>query len=432
MKQVLSISDSPQEKQHFNLDAEQALLGCLLLNNEVFTSLDFLKKEHFYISVHSMIFEEIYAGFCSGNTVNPVTLKTKFDTDERLADVGGAKYLARLAANAGFVINAKDYANVILALYHARTLQHACMATLEALESESKTVEEIASDLQGKCLETVSGKTENKIRDDYEVTEAILESLKSRKNALSTGLGKLDEAMGGGLYEGYSYGFAARKKVGKTMLAATLSVNLATQGIPHLFICGEMGAQRIHERNLARLMQVYPSKFRGNDRNNAEFLSDIAQVAIESKRCTYYMDAPNITFNALKRAVITAVMKKKIKVCILDYWQLVQGAQRGQNKAEFLDEVAQWIANSGREYNITNIVMAQINQEGNTRGGEGIRLAFDQVFQIHREDDTLPWVWFEMLDTRYTSWMNIGNKNTPGLKMNSKGPYFEEIDVQEA
>ena len=61
------------------------------------------------------------------------------------------------------------------------------------------------------------------------MTEKILAAMKSKKRPYSTGLRKLDEAMGGGLYPGKSYGFAARKKVGKTILAGTISCNLAQQ-----------------------------------------------------------------------------------------------------------------------------------------------------------------------------------------------------------
>jgi hypothetical protein len=98
-----------------------------------------------------------------------------------------------------------------------------------------------------------------------------------------------------------------------------------------------------------------------------------------------------------------------------------------------LDEVAQWFADFGRKNGIWTITMAQINQDGNTRGGEGIRLAFDQVYKIRgmgeeekEEDISRPDRWIEMMDTRYTEWMNIGSQLQPGLFMNPKGPFFEQ------
>lgn len=74
--------------------------------------------------------------------------------------------------------------------------------------------------------------------------------------------------------------------------------------------------------------------------------------------------------------------------------------------------------------------MAQINQDGNTRGGEGIRMAFDQVYQIRgvgeKEDISVPERWLEMMDTRYTKWMNVGDTNGGGYTVHECGPYFVE------
>jgi hypothetical protein len=88
--------------------------------------------------------------------------------------------------------------------------------------------------------------------------------------------------------------------------------------------------------------------------------------------------------------------------------------------------VAQWIADYARRENLWTLVMAQINQEGNTRGGEGLRLAFDQVYQIHRPDLGKSETWIEMMETRYTAWENIGSEEIPGLYLIQKGPYFNQ------
>lgn len=212
-----------------------------------------------------------------------------------------------------------------------------------------------------------------------------------------------------------------------TITASTISWNLNLQGVKHLFIAGEMGAEEIHERNLARALNCYPSHFRGPHRDDPAFLTRIAEVAVQTKRCIIYQDAPGLTFNDLRRYVASAIYQHKIQGIILDYWQLVGGKDAKRSTAEHLDGVAQWIADFCRQHGIWSVTMAQINQEGNTRGGEGIRLAFDQVYELHREDISQPYAWLEMRDTRYTKWMNIGSKDIPGLFMNEKGPYFEEV-----
>jgi len=90
--------------------------------------------------------------------------------------------------------------------------------------------------------------------------------------------------------------------------------------------------------------------------------------------------------------------------------------------------VAQFIADFGRTYNIWTLTFAQINQEGNTRGGEGIRLAFDQLYELHRENLAESYAWLEMMETRYTPWLNpYGDKDNPTLFMNERGPFYEEL-----
>jgi replicative DNA helicase len=107
----------------YNADAEQALLGAVLLNNSAYTrNSEFLRPEHFGNAVHARIYAAIGRLVDRGQIANPVTLKNLFDEGGALADVGGAQYLARLAGAAVTVVNAGDYARHIYDLYLRRQL----------------------------------------------------------------------------------------------------------------------------------------------------------------------------------------------------------------------------------------------------------------------------------------------------------------------
>ena len=69
-----------------------------------------------------------------------------------------------------------------------------------------------------------------------------------------TGIEKLNQAMEGGMYAGKLYGIVGRKKMGKTMLAGTISTNLQQSGVKHLYLALEMGSEEIHQRNMARML----------------------------------------------------------------------------------------------------------------------------------------------------------------------------------
>ena len=410
-----------------NIEAEQSLLGFMLANSAAHAHFSFLEAKHFYEPVHQEIFTAMHRLREDGMVADPITLKRYFEKDSRLEAIGGSRYLASLMSHSLGVFWPEDYAKEIHNAASLRKIHEACNAALDAIAVGNATAEVVAAEMSSLTGDILGKQESQRVMSDRQVAEAIAEDLKTARAVTSTGLSKLDSAMGGGLHAGKAYGFAARKKVGKTMLAGTISYNLAQQKIKHLFICGEMGSKEIHQRTMARQMDVFPSAFRSDYGKSADFSKRFSDAIGDSSGCILYQDAPGLTFDDLKRYVTAALHQHKIQGIILDYWQLVGGKPARKNLSEHLDEVAQWIANAGRRMGFWSITMGQINQDGNTRGGEGMRLAFDQVYQIHREDVTMPQTWLEMMDTRYTAWTNIGSKEIPGLLMSKKGTHFEEF-----
>jgi hypothetical protein len=91
-----------------------------------------------------------------------------------------------------------------------------------------------------------------------------------------------------------------------------------------------------------------------------------------------------------------------------------------------MDSVAQWLADFCRKEDVVGIVIAQINQEnGNIRGGEGIRLAADQVYQLDKSDDDN--YYLSMMDSRYTKYADVGSQQIGGVVMDMYGPHFRQI-----
>ena len=107
----------------YNSEAEQALLGALLINNAAYPRVsEFLQSEHFGNAVHARIYAAIGKLVERGQIANPVTLKNLFDQDSALGETGGTQYLVRLAAAAVTIINAEDYGRAIHDLYLRRQL----------------------------------------------------------------------------------------------------------------------------------------------------------------------------------------------------------------------------------------------------------------------------------------------------------------------
>ena len=106
-----------------NIEAEQALLGALLVNNVTFEKVgELLRPEHFYDPVHGRIYNAIATLINRGQIADPKTLRGAFERDPALEAVGGANYLVDLAANIVTIFNVADYAQLIHDLYLRREL----------------------------------------------------------------------------------------------------------------------------------------------------------------------------------------------------------------------------------------------------------------------------------------------------------------------
>src|SRR3984957_19543693 len=106
-----------------NLEAEQALLGAILVNNVAYEKVgEILQPDHFYDPVHGRIYEAISTLVNRGQIADPKTLRGLFENDPALVSLGGAQYLADLAASVITIINAEDYARLIHDLYLRRML----------------------------------------------------------------------------------------------------------------------------------------------------------------------------------------------------------------------------------------------------------------------------------------------------------------------
>lgn len=404
-----------------NFEAEAELLGGLLIFNEAIADVQtWLKADHFSDEVNAIVYNAILSCHAAGEVSNPITLRGKVN--------GNEKYLVSLLANASPTTNTKGYGQIIYSLWQKRQIALWCGEAIASLTNEDVMPDEVAAKLVGNVNDLGSADKKRQVVNGSDLVQQVIDDMNNQVRPYSTGMDRLDAAMGGGLHPGLTYGFGARKKVGKTILAGTLSYNLDKAGCKHLLIAGEMGMKQIHQRLLARHANSFTTAFRDKGYQSEQFMNSLGDYSSNYGQNILYQNAPGLTFDDLKQYMSRAAYKFKCKGVILDYWQLVGGKNSKDSDAKHLDNVAQWIADFCREQNMWSVVFAQINQEGNTRGGEGLRLACDQMYQIHRPDVTMPHTYVEMMDTRYTAWGDIGDMETgeAGWMMEERGPYFRD------
>ncbi|MGY8996014.1 MAG: DnaB-like helicase N-terminal domain-containing protein, partial [Alphaproteobacteria bacterium] len=280
-----------------NEEAEQALLGAMLVNNDVLNRVeDFLEGEHFYIPVHGRIYEAVQRIVEKAQIANPITLKAFFDNDEALAEVGGAGYLAKLAASAATIINASEYGKRI----HEHFIRRELIAIGEDMVNDAfeHTVE---VDAEGQIEQAEkqlfdlaeSGNHSSDFRSFKDVAVLALGTMEAafRKEAgmsgTSTGLRDLDDQLGG-LHRSDLVILAARPGMGKTSIVTNISFDIAKRyrtevdesgtariadgGVVGIFSL-EMSAEQLITRVLSEASGVPSDLLRRGNINQKDFES---------------------------------------------------------------------------------------------------------------------------------------------------------------
>lgn len=415
-----------------NVEAEQALLGALMIRNDVLFAMPQMRADCFSEPLHGRIFDAICKKVETGHVANPITLKPIFDQDPALLDLGGGGYLAKLVGVSIIVNNIDDYVRVILDCAHRRQIIKTCYDTVaQAANMDNEmTAGDIAAQLALESDRANESVTRYKIIGEREISESIYDQMKNRLFAtpISTGMHRLDDSMGGGLFRGKLYGLMGRKKHGKTMLAGTISNHLQLAGEKHCFLALEMGSREIHQRSLAAIIGCAESSFRaGFGEHEDHYLKTLADYVLTAKRARTYIDAPGLRFSDLRSLLPSLIRKHGLSGFVLDSWQLVKGKKDRQSEVDHLDDVAQWLAECVKKYDVWGLVTSQENQNENTRGGEGLRLACDQCYKIGKKDASSAFAWLDMMETRYTEWRGVGSKDDPALCLSEKFTHFEEV-----
>lgn len=411
-----------KQKALANIEAEQALLGVLLVNNRAFHRVSsYLRAEHFFVEVHQRIYKAIADAIAAGRFVDARVLKPAFDQDPALESDGGGIYLGRLCAGVSVTDGAESYAQQIYDLAQRR-----------ALVDFSKRLKEYASDLDNGITadEIVSRATRKLVSLTKSIetgigkralAERIAQNIKRELPIYSTGLPTIDECIGGGIVAGKHYCIGARKKTGKSRLCASISHNLNKAGVKHGFLTLEMTDEEIEQCNIGREKGFNSFAFISN--RGADWISRmVGEYAAEVPDNTIFEYRPGADFNDLRR-IFARWKQRGLTGAFLDCLQLVMGRQKNQTEEQHIREVADWITAFCRREEFWVVSTAQLNQEGNIRGGEGPRLACDMYFTFHRDKDESGG-WLEMGESRFTKYQHVGSPSLPGIWLHSKGPHF--------
>jgi replicative DNA helicase len=400
-----AVATRPQEDEALpfrqaphNLEAEQALLGAILVNNEAHDRVSqFLEAHHFFDPLHQQIYETSAKLIASGKNATPITLRTFFENAEPIdTNTSVPQYLGRLAANAATLMNARDYGRTIYDLAIRRHLiliaEDMAGAAYDApVDFPPKEQIEEAEARLFSLAET------GKYGQGFLSFQAALTTAVEMANlafqrdgglsGISTGLRDLDQKMGG-LQQSDLIILAGRPSMGKTALATNLAFNIAKARLrswrenPDLqrddvkhsgavvgFFSLEMSAEQLATRILSEQSEIGSEKIRRGMISEDEF-KRLARVAQEMSEVPLFIDQTGgISIAQLSARARKLKRQQGLGMLVVDYLQLLSGngGSSAQNRVQEVSQITTGLKALAKELNTPIIALSQLSRQVENR-----------------------------------------------------------------
>ena len=405
-----------------NLEAEQALLGAILIKNEALNQVAaFLEPGHFYLPVHGRVFEAVLKMVERGQIASPVTLKHYFDNDDSLSDVGGAQYLARLAGSAVTIINAEHYGRAIFDLAMRRELigigEDMVNQAYDASLDES-AVAQIENSEQKLFNLAEDGGAEGGFKPFDAPLRIALDMITQackrdgHLSGASTGFVDMDKLLGG-LHASDLIILAGRPGMGKTALATNIAFNaarafkqekdadgniIAEQGAKVGFFSLEMSSEQLATRILAERSGISSEKLRRGELSDAEF-SKVVRASQEIESLPMYIDdTPALTVAGLRARARRLKRQHGLSLVIVDYLQLMRPSTstRLNNRVQEVSEITQGLKALAKELNLPVVALSQLSRAVEQRDNKRPQLSdLRESGSIEQDADVVMFIYRE-------------------------------------
>ena len=413
MKEVQSIQNKSQNKQPSNLEAEQALIGSVLVNNDVIDEVSsFIKPSIFYDPAHVKIYEVIENLNNKGMIANPITLKNYFEKDNMLNEVGGTEYLVKLTRFSGSTKQAIDYAKIIHEMYLRRELVSI---------SEKLSYDTLNANTQEQDAENIIESTEKSLfnlaergsfsQSFIEFKKAIDKTIEMATLAMQsdrgivgvpTGLTDLDEKLGG-LHKSDLIILAGRPSMGKTALATNIAYNAAQNILSRqekssvAFFSLEMSSEQLSTRILSEQARIKSDSIRQGNVTEEEI-----NRYIETSRNIYNLplfidETPAITIATLSNRARRIKRLNGLSLIVVDYIQLMRSSSnKNDGRVQEISEITQGLKAIAKELSVPVLALSQLSRAVEQRDDKQPQLAdLRESGSIEQDADVVMFVYRE-------------------------------------
>ena len=413
-----------------SVEAEEAVLGSILLNPHSIHDVDFLKPDDFYILRNAWVYESMLSLYETHNRVDVIdniTVAEELRQKGRLNEVGGIAYITYLINTTPAAIYTDVYGKAIQSTAIRRKLIEAAEAIANHAMDESVDIQDtlrlVDTDLAGVTntyLETKSMLLQDAVK---EVSDDIDKKLEDRANQIiaktvDTGFTDYDQIMGG-VVDGSLNILAARPGMGKTACALAMALHNAEEGLPTVFFSLEMGIGELTQRLIAMRSGISVKQLRYAEMTDKE-VGLFYQVAGKLIAPLILVDCAGITFLQLKSRIDFMIRKHGIEMVYVDYLQLMDSGARTPNRYEDVGYITRGLKNVARIHNIRVWALAQLNREVEKRADKHPLLSdLRDSGKIEEDADTVTFIYRDEVYNENTEFPNTADLE---LSKNRHGP----------
>jgi replicative DNA helicase len=389
-----------------NLDAEQSLLGALLLDKDALIRVaDLIQSDDFYQPSHGIIYGIMLKLFEKRMPIDVVTLSDQMEKDHQLVEIGGAAYLTNLTNSVPTSAHVVYYAQII----HQK-------AILRRLISAASKINELGFE-EAEDLDTVLDQAEKTI---FEVSQKFLQTqFIPVKNILSTTFDRIDELhQHKGKLRGVSTGFddldnllgglqssdliilAGRPSLGKSTLALNIALHAAVKDKTTVGLFSlEESKEQIVDRLLCAEAALDSWKLRTGNLSDDDFPRIGQAMGLLSEAPLFIDDSPVLNVMEIRTKARRLQAEHGLGLLVIDYLQLMEGKRKSAdiNRVQEISEISRALKALSRELNIPVLALSQLSRAvearpshipilADLRESGSIEQDADVVMFIYRED----------------------------------------------
>ena len=355
-----------------SIDAEQSIIGGLLLNNDSWDHIaSIVNEEDFYRRDHRLIFKAIRDQIEAGTPCDVVTLSERLESHNEIEDVGGLAYLGSLVNNTPSASNIRAYAEIVRERSVLRQLiQIGNDIADSAFNPEGRSSEEILETAEKTVFE-IADKGANAGNDFKDMTHLLKKTVD-----------RIDELyQSGGNFTGIPTGFtdfdnltsglqpadlvivAGRPSMGKTTFSMNMAENAAIDaGVGVAVFSMEMPAESLTLRMLSSLGRINQTRVRSGQLDEDDWPRLTSAVSILNEANIFIDDTPALSPTDMRARVRRLKRKHDIGLIVVDYLQLMQIKGGSENRVNEISEISRGLKALAKEMNVPVIALSQLNR----------------------------------------------------------------------